>query len=182
MDRSGCQRAGQRLRDHSGPRSVNTRAQCRRGLSSAGAGLRWRDAVITDGSGARADARLGNATKRGEDRVEAFLPRPLRREVKGLLAGRGVMRPGRQNNLVRSVLVVMGAASGPRPMPPTHRPRLWAMTLRVIQAALAENRPDGRWLRPTPYFRSLMTSSTTAWRRWSASRYRVPPSRLVMKE
>jgi hypothetical protein len=26
------------------------------------------------------------------------------------------------------------------------------MTLRVIQTALAQKRPDGRWFTPTPYF------------------------------
>jgi hypothetical protein len=30
---------------------------------------------------------------------------------------------------------------------------LWAMTLRVAQAALAPKRPEGKWLRPTPYFK-----------------------------
>jgi hypothetical protein len=79
------------------------------------------------------------------------------------------MRPGTLNSLVRMDLVVMGTAAAPSPIWLTHRPRLWAMTLSVVQAALAPKRPEGKWLRPTPYFRSLMTSSTTAWRRWSAS-------------
>ena len=76
-----------------------------------------------------------------------------------------VMRPGRFNIRVRRVFVVIDVASLPRPMRPTQRPRLWAMTLRVIQTALAQKRPDGRWFTPTPYFKSLITSSTTAWRR-----------------
>ena len=41
--------------------------------------------------------------------------------------------------------------------------------------------PRGRWLRPTPYLRSLMAFSISAWRRWSASSSRVSPSRSVMK-
>ena len=81
-----------------------------------------------------------------------------------------VIRPGRFNIRARKVFVVMDVALGPRPMRPTQRPRLWAMTLRVIQTALAQKRPDGRWFTPTPYFKSRITSSTTAWRRWSASR------------
>ena len=34
-----------------------------------------------------------------------------------------------------------------------------------IQTVLAQKRPDGRWFTPTPYFKSRITSSTTAWRR-----------------
>ncbi len=48
------------------------------------------------------------------------------------------------------------------------------------QAALAAKRPDGMWFSPTPYFRSRMAFSTSAWRRWSASSW-VSPSRSVMK-
>ncbi len=36
-------------------------------------------------------------------------------------------------------------------------------------------------LRPTPYLRSWVAFSISAWRRWSASRSRVSPSRSVMK-
>ena len=46
------------------------------------------------------------------------------------------------------------------------------------QAALAGKRPEGRWLSPTPYFRSRMAFSISAWRRWSASSVRgFPPGR-----
>ena len=48
-------------------------------------------------------------------------------------------------------------------------------------AALAAKRPEGRWLSPTPYLRSRMAFSISAWRRWSASSARVSPSRSVMK-
>ena len=51
----------------------------------------------------------------------------------------------------------------------------------VGQAALAAKRPDGRWFSPTPYFRSRIAFSISAWRRWSASSSRVSPSRSVMK-
>ena len=40
---------------------------------------------------------------------------------------------------------------------------------------------QGRWLSPTPYLRSRMAFSISAWRRWSASSSRVSPSRSVMK-
>ena len=39
----------------------------------------------------------------------------------------------------------------------------------------------GRWFNPTPCLRSQMAFSISAWRRWSASSSRVPPSRSVMK-
>ena len=45
------------------------------------------------------------------------------------------------------------------------------------QAPLAAKRPEGRWLRPTPYFRSRMAFSISAWRRWPASSPRVSPYR-----
>ena len=48
------------------------------------------------------------------------------------------------------------------------RPRLWALRLKAIQATLAKKRHEGRWLSPTPYLRSLMVSSQTAWRQSSA--------------
>src|SRR5664280_1762542 len=48
-------------------------------------------------------------------------------------------------------------------------------------AWLAANFPDGRWFKPTPYLRSRIAFSISAWRRWSASRTRVVPSRSVMK-
>jgi len=52
------------------------------------------------------------------------------------------------NIRVRRVLVVMDVASGPRPMRPTQRPRLWAMTLRVIQTALAQKRSGRQVVHP----------------------------------
>ena len=55
------------------------------------------------------------------------------------------------------------------------------MTWTAIQAALAAKRPEGRWFSPTPYLRSRMAFSISAWRRWSASSWRVSPSRSVMK-
>ena len=55
-----------------------------------------------------------------------------------------------------------------------HRPRLCAITCTASQAPLAAKRPEGRWLSPTPYSRSRMAFSISAWRRWSASSARVP--------
>ena len=69
----------------------------------------------------------------------------------------------------------------PRPSRAVQRARLCAITWAASQAALAAKRPEGRWFSPTPYFRSRMAFSISAWRRWSASSSRVSPSRSVMK-
>lgn len=90
-----------------------------------------------------------------------------------------VSRPATANSRRRSVLVVTIPA--PRPIRAVQRARLWAITWTASQAPLAANLPDGRWLRPTPYLRSRMAFSISAWRRWSASSSRVWPSRSVMK-
>ena len=82
-----------------------------------------------------------------------------------------VIRPARAKTLRRRVLVV--TVCSPRPMRAVQRARLWAITWTASQAALAAKRPEGRWLSPTPYFRSRMAFSISAWRRWSASSSRV---------
>ena len=73
------------------------------------------------------------------------------------------------------------ATPSSRPMRAVQRARLWARTWTASHAPLAGKRPEGRWLRPTPYLRSRMAFSISAWRRWSASSSRVSPSRSVMK-
>ena len=90
-----------------------------------------------------------------------------------------VSRPAREKNRRRRVLVV--AICSPRPIRAVQRARLWAITCTASQAPLAAKRPDGMWFRPTPYLRSRMAFSISAWRRWSASSSRVSPSRSVMK-
>ena len=67
----------------------------------------------------------------------------------------------------------MVASCSPRAMRAVQRARLWAITWTASQAPLAAKRPEGRWLSPTPYLRSRMAFSISAWRRWSASSSRV---------
>ena len=74
-----------------------------------------------------------------------------------------VIRPTRAKNRRRSVLVV--TICSPRPMRAVQRARLWAITCTASQAALAAKRPEGRWFSPTPYLRSRMAFSISAWRR-----------------
>ena len=90
-----------------------------------------------------------------------------------------VSRPARAKNRRRRVLVV--TIRSPRPMRAVQRARLWAITCTASQAPLAAKRPEGRWFSPTPYLRSRIAFSISAWRRWSASSSRVSPSRSVMK-
>ena len=90
-----------------------------------------------------------------------------------------VSRPAREKNRRLRVLVV--TICSPRPMRAVQRARLWAITWTASQAPLAAKRPDGMWFNPTPYLRSRIAFSISAWRRWSASSSRVSPSRSVMK-
>ena len=90
-----------------------------------------------------------------------------------------VSRPAIEKNRRRRVLVV--TICSPRPSRAVQRARLCASTCTVSQAALAAKRPEGRWFNPTPYLRSRMAFSISAWRRWSASSSRVSPSRSVMQ-
>ena len=86
-----------------------------------------------------------------------------------------VSRPAMEKKRRLRVLVV--TTCWPRPVRTVQRARLWAITPYRVrgrlciasQAPLAAKRPEGRWLSPTPYSRSLMAFSTSAWRRWSAS-------------
>ena len=84
-----------------------------------------------------------------------------------------VRRPAREKK--RRLRVSAVAIGLPKPMRVVQRARLWAMIWTASQAALAWKRPEGGWLRPTPYFRSRMAFSISAWRRWSASKSRVLP-------
>ena len=74
-----------------------------------------------------------------------------------------VSRPAREKNRRRRVLVV--AICSPRPIRAVQRARLGAITCTDSQAPLAAKRPDGMWFRPTPYLRSRMAFSTSAWLR-----------------
>ena len=82
-----------------------------------------------------------------------------------------VSRPAMEKKRRRRVLVV--TTCSPRPSR--------AITWTASQAALAAKRPEGRWLSPMPYFRSRMTFSISAWRRWSASSSEGSPSRTVSR-
>ena len=110
-----------------------------------------------------------NGSQPGQGAAELGFPWPAPGEMQ-VEATRRASEPSGQ-----SVLVV--TTCSPRPM--------WAgqgaITCTASHAALAAKRPEGVWFSPTPYLRSRMAFSTSAWRRWSASSSRVSPSRSVMK-
>ena len=74
-----------------------------------------------------------------------------------------VIRPTRAKNRRLRVLVV--AIRSPRPMRAVQRARLCAITCTASQAPLAAKRPEGMWFSPTPYLRSRIAFSISAWRR-----------------
>ena len=59
--------------------------------------------------------------------------------------------------------------------------RLWAIVLDGQPGAVGGEAARERWFSPTPYLRSRMAFSISAWRRWSASSSSNSPSRSVMK-
>ena len=126
----------------------------------------------------RQDGR-GSARNRARARLNWFSQGQRWARCKVRRRAERVMRPAIEKKRRRRVLVV--ATGSPRPMRAVQRARLWTITCTASQAALAAKRPEGRWLSPTPYLRSRMAFSISAWRRWSASRSSVSPSRSVMQ-
>ncbi len=74
-----------------------------------------------------------------------------------------VIRPTRAKTRRLRVLVI--TVRSPRPIRAVQRARLCAITWTASQAPLAAKRADGMWFSPTPYLRSRMAFSTSAWRR-----------------
>ena len=120
-----------------------------------------------------------DGSQSGEGESCLLSPEPAPGRCKVSLRAERVSRPAREKNRRRRVLVV--TICSPRPMRAVQRARLWAITCTASQAPLAANRPDGRWFSPTPYLRSRMAFSISAWRRWSASSSSVSSSRSVIK-
>ena len=71
-----------------------------------------------------------------------------------------VIRPTRAKTRRLRVLVVTVRSA--RPMRAVQRARLCAITCTASQAPLAAKRPEGRWLSPTPCFRSRMSTLASA--------------------
>ena len=136
-------------------------------------GASWRErsdgGSVADG---HRQAGSGRARNRAKARLNWFSQGQRWGRCKVRRRAERVSRPAREKKRRRRVLVVTSCS--PRPMRAVQRAKLWAITCTASQAAgsgLAAKRPEGRWLSPTPYLRSRMAFSISAWRRWSASKH-----------
>ena len=121
-----------------------------------------------------------NGSQSGHGASELGFPRPMLGKMQGK-AARRAGDPSHQSEEPPPEGFGGRDPVHPGPMRAVQRARLCAITCTASQAPLAAKRPDGMWFRPTPYLRSRMAFSISAWRRWSASSSRVSPSRSVMK-
>ncbi len=128
-------------RDRGGARLRGRWVSCRAGRQ-AGNGMAC----------SRAKARL-NWVSQGQRRGRCKVRRRAER----------VIRPTRAKTRRLRVLVI--TVRSPRPIRVVQRARLCAITWTASQAPLAAKRADGMWFSPTPYLRSRMAFSTSAWRR-----------------
>ena len=188
-----CQQMGMRAArgSHTGTILVARRGHVGRNSAGGGQGVSLSDRVGASWRGCSvgrmAGRRAGCRGQAGSGRARNLARARLNWFSQGQRCGRcrvswraeRVSRPAREKKRRRRVLVVTSCS--PRPMRAVQRARLCAITWTDSQAALAGKRPEGRWLSPTPYLRSRMAFSISAWRRWSAASSRVSPSRSVMK-
>ena len=148
----------------------------RTGLARVGGDVGLAGGSVADG---RRQAGSGMARSRARARLNCSSQGQRRGRCRVNRRAERVSRPARAKNRRRRVLVV--TICSPRPSRAVQRARLCAITCTASQAPLAAKRPEGRWFSPTPYLRSRIAFSISAWRRWSASSSRVSPSRSVMK-
>ena len=125
-----------------------------RGRSVGGALGHWRTGAVRPGVEWLAT---------GPRPTELGIPRPALWQMQGEAVCRAGEPSARAKTRRLRVLVVM--ICSPRPMRAVQRARLWAIAWAASQAALAAKRPGGMWFSPTPYLRSRMAFSTSAWRR-----------------
>ena len=131
-----------------------------RGLSRPG----WREIAGTLGQ-LQAGRQAGNgmACSRAKARLNWVSQGQRRGRCKVRRRAERVIRPTRAKTRRLRVLVV--TVPSPRPIRAVQWARLCAITWTASQAPLAAKRPDGMWFSPTPYLRSRMAFSISAWRR-----------------
>ena len=131
-----------------------------RGLSRPG----WREIAGTLGQ-LQAGRQAGNgmACSRAKARLNWVSQGQRRGRCKVRRRAERVIRPTRAKTRRLRVLVI--TVRSPRPIRAVQRARLCAITWAASQAPLAAKRADGMWFSPTPYLRSRMAFSTSAWRR-----------------
>ena len=124
----------------------------------------WREFAGTLGqSQAGRQAGSGMARSRAKARVNWDSQGQRRGRCRVRRRAERVIRPTRAKTRRLRVLVV--TVRSPRPIRAVQRARLCAITCTASQAPLAAKRPDGMWFSPTPYLRSRMAFSISAWRR-----------------
>ena len=131
-----------------------------RGLSRPG----WREFAGTLGQ-LQAGRQAGNgmARSRARARLNCSSQGQRRGRCKVRRRAERVIRPTRAKTRRLRVLVV--TVPSPRPIRAVQWARLCAITWTASQAPLTAKRPDGMWFSPTPYLRSRMAFSISAWRR-----------------
>ena len=145
----------------------------------------WREFAGTFGwpDGGRlpppSSGREWQGAQSGQGTIELGFPRPALWQMQGEAACRAGEPSGQGEEPSPKGLGGRDLLAQTDPRRPAGQ--VWAITCTASQAPLAAKRPDGMWFRPTPYLRSRMAFSISAWRRWSASSSRVSPSRSVMK-
>ena len=133
----------------------------RTGLARVGGAFSWRGRWV---SGGRAPSGWEwNGSQPGQGATELGFPRPALWQMQGEGRAERVSRPARAKTRRLRVLVV--TICSPRPMRAVQRARLWAIACTASQVPLAAKRPEGRWFSPTPYLRSRIAFSFSAWRR-----------------
>ena len=145
-------------------------------------GVSWRGVRLAGWRVSSGRAQSGwewNGSQSGQGATGLILPRPALGKMQGDPACRAGEPSGEGEEPPPEGLG--GHDLLDSPMRAVQQARLWAITWAASQAALAAKRPEGRWFSPTPYLRSRIAFSISAWRRWSASSSRVCPSRSVMK-
>ena len=107
--------------------------------------------------------REWNGLQPGQGATELGFPRPAPVEMQSEAA----RRAGDPSHQSEDPLPEGLGDHGPLAQTNPRRPagRLCAITWTASQAPLAAKRPDGMWFSPTPYLRSRMAFSTSAWRR-----------------
>ena len=107
--------------------------------------------------------RERNGLQPGQGATELGFPRPAPGEMQSEAARRAGDPSHQSEDPPPEGLGDHGPLA--RPIRAVQRARLCAITWTASQAPLAAKRADGMWFSPTPYLRSRMAFSTSAWRR-----------------
>ena len=156
-----------------GPMAVCGSCDARDGERIRSRGLSRPGVAMRESSVVRWVGRSPTVPSGREWNAELLSPRPAIRKMQGQPGAERVSRPAREKNRRRRVLVVAIRRSAPGPAGQVVGHRLDGQPGAVGgEAARGEI-----WFSPTPYLRSRMAFSISAWRRWSASSSSNSPSR-----